>query len=143
MARYKATIPSGRPAAEVFDYMAKFSNVTEWDPTAVSAHSIDGKGPGLGAGFHVEVKFAGRTIPLDYETTAYESPKRVVLRAENSTTISEDTVTVTEKPGGGCEMTYDADLRLKGALRLFDPVLGLMFRRLGDNAADGLRRELA
>ena len=27
-------------------------------------------------------------------------------------------------------------------MKLADPVLGLMFKRLGDNAADGLRRVL-
>ena len=39
-------------------------------------------------------------------------------------------------------MTYDAQVDLKGMARLFDPVLGLAFKRLGDNAAAGLRREL-
>ena len=141
MARYKDTIDSPSSAEEVFDYMALFSNVTAWDPTAAEAHPIDGAEPGLGARFHVLVKWMGREIPLDYETTAYERPRRLVLRAENATTISEDTVTV-EPAGSGCRMTYDARLQLKGAARFFDPLFGLLFKRLGDNAAAGLRREL-
>ena len=141
MAHYRTTIASPRSAEEVFDYMAKFSNVTEWDPTAAEAHPIGGNEPGKGAGFHVTVKWMGREIPLDYTTTAYERPRRVVLRAENATTVSEDTVTV-EPLGTGSKMTYDADLSLKGPLRVIDPVFGLLFRRLADNAAAGLRREL-
>ncbi len=141
MARYVVTIPSPMSAEEVFDYMATFSNVTEWDPTAAEAHPIDGGEPGLGARFHVLVKWMGREIALEYETTSYERPKRVVLRAENSTTISEDTVTV-RPTSSGCEMTYDAELTLKGAIKLIDPLFGLAFKRLGDNAAAGLRREL-
>jgi hypothetical protein len=39
-------------------------------------------------------------------------------------------------------MTYDAELTLKGAIKLIDPLFGLAFKRLGDNAAAGLRREL-
>src|SRR3954447_6676370 len=142
MARYTSTIPSPRPPEEVFDYMADFSNVSEWDPSAESAHRLGGGVPGEGARFHVEVRFAGRSIPLDYDTTAYERPLRLVLRAENSTTVSEDTVTVAPRPSGGCEMTYDAVLSLKGPMKLFDPIFGLLFKRLGDNAATGLRREL-
>lgn len=46
MARYRVTIASPRSAEEVFDYMAMFSNVTEWDPTAAEAHPIDGNQPG-------------------------------------------------------------------------------------------------
>jgi len=141
MARYVVTIPSPMSAEEVFDYMATFSNVTEWDPTAAEAHPIDGGEPGLGARFHVLVKWMGREIALEYETTSYERPKRVVLRAENSTTISEDTVTV-RPTSSGCEMTYDAELTFKGAIKLIDPLFGLAFKRLGDNAAAGLRREL-
>jgi uncharacterized protein YndB with AHSA1/START domain len=141
MARYVGTIPSPRSAEEVFDYMAMFSKVTEWDETAAEAWPIDGNEPGPGARFHVLVRWMGREIPLDYEITEYERPRRIVIRAENSTAVSEDTVTVRET-SDGCELTYDAKLTLKGAIRLIDPILGFAFRRLGDSAAAGLRREL-
>ncbi|MGA2926547.1 MAG: hypothetical protein ABSG43_11220, partial [Solirubrobacteraceae bacterium] len=38
---------------------------------------------------------------------------------------------------------YDADLALKGLLRITDPLLGLAFNRVGDRALAGLRRTLA
>ena len=142
MARYRDTIASPRSAEDVFDYMAMFSNVSQWDPTAAEAHPIDGNAPGQGARFHVLVHWLGRDIPLEYTTTVYERPKRLVLRAENATTISEDTITV-EPTGAGCEMTYEARLTIKGAIRIIDPLFGLLFKRLGDNAASGLRRELS
>ncbi len=142
MARYRDTIASSRSAEDVFDYMATFSNVSEWDPTVKEAYPVDGNFAGPGSRFHVLVRLLGREIALEYTTTFYERPKRVVLRAENSSTISEDTITVEATPNG-CEMTYDAQLTLKGALRIIDPVFGLTFKRLGDNAAAGLRRELS
>ncbi len=40
-------------------------------------------------------------------------------------------------------MTYDADVSLKGPLKLFDPIMKLGFRRAGDKAAGGLRKTLA
>lgn len=142
MARFVGRISSTKSPDEVFDYMAMFSNVTEWDPTAAEAHSIDGDAPGLGARFHVLVKWLGREIPLEYTTTEYKRPERVVLRAENSSTISLDTITVSPT-AAGCEMSYDAQVTLKGALRILDPLFGLAFRRLGENAARGLRQQLA
>ncbi len=39
-------------------------------------------------------------------------------------------------------VTYEADLSLKGVLRIGDPLLGLAFRRIGDRAAAGLRTAL-
>ncbi|MBV8221122.1 MAG: hypothetical protein JO325_21875, partial [Solirubrobacterales bacterium] len=45
--------------------------------------------------------------------------------------------------GTGTRVTYAADLRLKGLLRLADPLLALAFRRVGDRALAGLREVLA
>lgn len=142
MARYYDKIASPRSAEEVFDYMAMFSNVIEWDPTAAHANPVDGNEPGEGSRFQVLVRWMGREIPLEYTTTAYERPKRLVLRAENSSTVSVDTITI-EPADSGCEMVYNAQLTLKGVMRIVDPLFGLAFKRLGNNAAAGLRRELA
>ena len=43
---------------------------------------------------------------------------------------------------GGTLVTYDADLALKGPLKLADPLLGLAFNRVGDRALAGLRKTL-
>ena len=66
-----------------------------------------------------------------------------MLRAETPTVVSEDTITVSALPGSGAQVTYDARLRLRGALRVADPVLGLLFRRVGDRAKAGLAATLA
>ena len=42
----------------------------------------------------------------------------------------------------GTRVTYDADLALKGPLRIADPLLGLAFDRVGDRALEGLRERL-
>jgi len=141
LARFYDTIASPMSAEDAFDYMADFSNVSTWDPTAAEAHPIGGNEAGDGARFHVLVRWLGREIPLEYTTIDYERPRRVVLRAENKTTVSEDTITV-EPTDSGCEINYEAQLTLKGALRIVDPLFALAFKRLGNDAAAGLRREL-
>lgn len=142
MARYIGTIETPKPVEEVFDYMADFTSVERWDETAVRAVRLDDGPPGLGARFRVTVRFAGRENDFDYETVAFERPDRLVLRAENGSVVSEDEVTVRPLPTGGTELTYDARLQPKGLMKLADPVLGILFKRLGDNAAAGLAREL-
>jgi hypothetical protein len=140
MARYVATVSTAKPIEEAFDYLADFSSVAEWDPSAVRAERLSAA-PGLGAEFRVVVRFAGREIPLTYRTSEFRRPVRVVLVAESSTVVSEDTITFTDADGV-TEVTYDANLRPKGLMRLAGPLLSLLFRRLGDNAVSGLRREL-
>ena len=69
--------------------------------------------------------------------TEFEPGHRVVLRGENSTVLSVDVITV-DASGDGAVLTYDADLTLKGPLRLLDPLLGLAFGRIADRALAGL-----
>lgn len=106
------------------------------------AHALQEGEPRLGSRFFVVVHWLGRDLPLTYEIVEFEPPRRLVLRAENATTVSEDTVQI-EPQGEGSALTYDAGVSLKGAARVLDPLLGLAFKRLGDNAAAGLRRELS
>ena len=66
----------------------------------------------------------------------------MTLRGENATVVSLDTMSFSESSAGGTRVTYDAELALKGPLRVLDPLLGLAFKRVGDRAANGLRATL-
>ena len=60
---------------------------------------------------------------------------------ENATVVSRDRITFETIPTG-TRVSYDADLRLKGPLRLADPLLGVAFNRVGGRALAGLRKVL-
>ncbi|MBM3666802.1 MAG: hypothetical protein FJW90_04865 [Actinobacteria bacterium] len=137
MARYVGKVTSRKSIEEVFAYMADFSNVSEWDPSAVEARSLDDPGgPSHGSRFAVTSEFLGRQVPLTYEITEIDPPRRVLLRAESDAVISVDEMTLRTLPEVGTELTYDADLRLKGARRLLDPLFGIAFRRLCERARE-------
>lgn len=142
MARYVGKVTSPKPIDEVFAYMADFSNVSEWDPSAVESRALNGAGAEEGARYAVTSRFLGREVPLTYETVSIERPTRVVLRGENESVVSLDEMSFRKLPDGGTEVTYDADLQLKGARRLLDPVFGLAFRRLCERARRRMREVL-
>lgn len=142
MTRYRDTVPSARSAQETFDYLARFSNVEEWDPGVVEAAALDDGPVAVGSRFRVVTEFSGRTNELVYEVVELDPPRRVRLVAEASGFTSDDTIEVGEE-NGRVTVTYDADLRLNGLLKLADPVMGVLFRRVAERAKDGLARELA
>lgn len=141
MARYVARTRTDRAAAEVFAYLADLRNFAEWDPGVRRVEQVEGEGAGADAVFDVTVAGVG-LLPdqtLRYRTVAYEPPREVLVLAESTLLTSEDRITVAPE-GDGAVVTYDADLRLNGPLRLGDPLLRLVFGRIGDRAAAGLRR---
>jgi dehydrogenase/reductase SDR family protein 12 len=143
MAHYRGTVLSGRTAEETFDYMAEFSNAAEWDPGVVHAERLGDAPVGLASTFALTVKVGLGTTPLEYAVVRYDRPNVVVVVGENDSVRSEDTITIVSRPGGGSILTYEADLRLKGALARADPLLALPFRGIGDRGLTGLRRVLA
>jgi hypothetical protein len=141
MASYRTTIDSTLPPEVAFAELADFSSTELWDPGVVEARRLDDGALAVGSRFRVVASIAGRHVPLEYEIVDIDRPNRVVLRAENASVVSLDTITFAPSPTGTA-VRYDADLRLKGPLRILDPVLALVFRRIGDRARDGLRRML-
>ena len=141
MARYRTMINSNLAADAAFSYMADFANASEWDPSVDVARRVDTGPVGQGSTFELEVMFAKRRVALTYEITTFDEPRKVVLSAHNSLFRSVDTITVSPAPGGSL-VEYDAWLDGSGAFKLFNPVLAMVFRRVGDHARDGLQRVL-
>ena len=141
MARYTASIETPRPPAETFAYLSDFSTTQEWDPGVVEAERLGDAPVGRGDGVPSRGRFLGRKAALTYRIVEFEPGKAVTLRGENATVVSLDRITF-EPSDGGTRVTYDADLALKGPLRIADPLLGLAFDRVGDRALAGLRDTL-
>ena len=72
----------------------------------------------------------------------YEPARRLLMTSKTTFLSSVDEIRV-EPSGTGSIVAYDAVLTLNGPLKLFDPLLRLAFRRIGDRAMAGLRRKLA
>ena len=141
MARYRTTVRTDRPPADAFAFMADLHNFEEWDPGVQSATQVDGDGPGPDASFDVVVDAPGGGLTLRYETTDYDAPRSVVVRAESKMFTSLDRIEV-EPDGDGSLVTYDAELTLNGPLGIFDLLLKPAFNRIGGRADEGLQRAL-
>lgn len=141
MPHFNDTVDSSLSRAELFDYMADFSNAEEWDPGTKSARRLDEGELGVGSRFELVVEFAGRETPFTYEITEHSPPERVVVEADSEATHLTDTMS-TAAAGSASVLTYDARLELKGWRKLTTPVVALLFRRLCEKGRAGLEREL-
>ena len=141
MAHYVARIPVSVTRSAALAYLSRFDRAAEWDPGVESGEMLTSEPVGVGSRFHLVARFLGRRIPLDYEIVEYDPERRIVMRAENRSVQSVDTITC-EDDAHGTVLIYDAVLDAKGIGRLASPLLSVVFRRIGDRAAAGLRTHL-
>ncbi|MCG9477530.1 MAG: SRPBCC family protein [Actinomycetia bacterium] len=142
MAKYKVSVESSKSVEEAFAYMADLRNFANWDPGVLTVTQVAGDGGGPESSFDVAVKSVGGGTVLRYETVEYDEPGNLLVEARNSKFTSIDRITVVAKDEGSI-VTYAAELLLNGCLSPLNPLLGLVFNRIGDRAAVGLRRVLA
>lgn len=129
-----------QPAGRVFDYLADFTNSTEWDPGTVKTVLIDGDGA-VGTRYENTSKFAGRVSTVIYVVQEIIPGRHLHLRGENTSLVANDRITVEQK-GSGSHVSYRADFDFGGILKLFTPILRVFVHRLGAAGALGMKQTL-
>ncbi len=125
----------------VFAYLSDFETTTEWDPGTVSTVKVEGDG-GPGTTYRNTSSFAGRETELEYVVQQREANQVFQLRGENKTVSALDTMTFRSTGDGGTEVTYRAEFEFKGVTRLIEPLFKSSFKKLGDEAEEGMRTAL-
>jgi len=141
MTRLHETIETKLPVEQTFAFVADFANNQVWDPNTDTSVRIDDGPLGVGARYRLEVKLGGRLAPMEYRVTAWEPGRRVVLAGEGSNVRAVDDISF-EPTATGTRVSYDADIRLTGWMRLVEPFAGGAFAKIGKGAADGMHAAL-
>ena len=142
MPRYTTAVRTPWSTERAFDYLSDLEHFADWDPGVKRSVLIAGDRAALGSSYDVTVAGVGRDMTLRYKIVAVDAPRRVEVRAETGSLLSIDVMTFESTGDGGCLVSYDADLSLKGVLGVANPILGIFFGRIGDRAANGLRQTL-
>ena len=126
--------------ATVLEYLKDFSHAEQWDPGTESC-TQNGAGPVVvGTTWHNTSKIAGVSTELTYELTELDD-RHVQFVGTNETAHTTDTITV-EPHGTGSEITYVANIDMKGAAKLATPFVKLVFEKIGSDTEDDMVRVL-
>jgi carbon monoxide dehydrogenase subunit G len=118
--RIELTVEISRPPEAVFELLSDIERLSEWQTSAVEAHT---EGP-LAEGSRVREKrrLLGREVDTELEVVAYEPPKRLTLRSLGGPVDFRVDHELTER-GGGTVLRFVAEAQPGGLLRLTEPVL--------------------
>lgn len=140
MIELQRTVYTEAPAETVYNYLADFGNAEEWDPNAVSVERLAGDG-GVGTEYRVKSMFAGRSTVLNYRVTELMPHSLIRLTGEKKAVTAVDTITIVTG-AARTAVTYAVAFDFKGVFALAEPVLKIAVRRLLEQGAEGLSREL-
>ncbi len=143
MVRLHETRLIDRPIAEVFDYTADFDNIEDWDPGVASSKRLDDGPLGVGSRFELMVSFGASQIPMTYEITEYQPNERVVIIGRGEKLEAVDVIEFEDQGDGRTVVDYTADLSFHNFVKYLTPVMGPVFKRVGEKAVDGLAEALS
>lgn len=133
MARYRTSLIIKRPLAETFAFFSDFRNAPSWDPQTKRARKATEGDIGVGTTFVLVGGALGLEFDLPYHVVGYDAPNQFILEGENRVFRYRDVIDFTAE-GDHTRMSYFATLRFRGLLRVGNPLMRLMFQRIGDHA---------
>jgi len=129
------------PIDSAFAFVADFANAERWDPGVATSDRVDASPVRVGARYRLGIRMGGRVVPMDYEVTAFEPGRRVVLAGTGRGVRAIDDIRFTATDAG-TRIDYLADIRLVGILRPAGPFAGGALARIGRAAREGMQRAL-
>jgi Polyketide cyclase / dehydrase and lipid transport len=142
MPRYRATLETTKRLERVFTYLSNLSNSPEWNPGVIEARGGDDGPLGCGSTFEVQSDVLGRRLKFNYQIIVFDPPRSVTLRGDSALAVAIEQIDLAPTHTG-CRITYDADLKPKGALMVLEPLLARRFQAQFDRAIAGLKERLA
>lgn len=140
MANHESTFEVAATPDVVAAYLADLANRAAWDPNTVAVTPLAGGDAGSRSA-RVVVGFYGKRLELDFVVAQHDADC-VVLQGTGKTLDRRDTFRI-EPHDGGSQVTYRAELKLKGMLRMLDRGLQVSIDSMVPRAVKGLEAALA
>ncbi len=131
-----------RQSPEVaFDFISDFRHASLWDPRTQSVRKLTDGPIGRGTHFMLRAKLGPFQLDFPYEIVEYERPSVVVFAGRTQFFEYRERVTFA-RDGSGSAIEWDAQMHLRSLLLLGNPILSLVYQRIGDDATGGIQRAL-
>ena len=141
MPRIHGEVLIARPLEEVFDFVLDERNEPKYNPEMKSVEKLTGGPIAAGTRFRAEMAGKGRPIELEIELTDVERPARLTSVTRLPMMEIHGVVTFAPAPAGTF-LRWDWDLRPRGMMRLFSPLMARMGRRQESRNWERLRKYL-
>lgn len=134
-------ITIGRQIEDVFAVMTDVENTGKWFPGNVEEHWTSPPPHGVGSTRHAVVTVLGRRTENDAVTTEYEPPHRAVMQGTSPNAPFVVTLTFATD-GDGTRVEVTSKIGLRGAMRIFGPLVAAVYGRAWSRGLANLKRSM-
>lgn len=142
MARSFNRVETPKSIDKAFAFISDFRHALLWDSRTVAADKLTDGPIDEGTRFNLVGAVAGLRLDLPYEIEEYQQPGHLVVKGHTWFMSYREQIDFRSKEDGGTEIDYEAKLRLRSFLWPFNPLMSLVYQRLGDQATGGIAEAL-
>jgi len=128
-----------RPIEDVFAVLTNVENTGTWFPWQVEEHWASPPPHGVGSTRHAVATVFGRRSENDAVVTEFEPPYRAVMRGTSPDAPFVGTLTFA-RDGEGTRVEVVSDIGLRGAMRIFGPLVAYIYGRAWARGLANLKR---
>lgn len=141
MVTIENSIVISRPPDEVFAFVTDPANEAAWHSDVLEAHKTSDGPLGVGSTIQFTIKFMGKK-QIDLVVTESDPPHREVVAATTRGPMMPTFTFTFEPVDGGTRFTRKGDIRIRGWLRLMEPMMKGMAAKRADGFLDKLKQLL-
>jgi hypothetical protein len=131
-----------RSAESAFDFIGDFRHASLWDPRTQSVRKLTDGPIARGTRFMLRARLLGPFgLDFPYEIVEYERPRVLVFAGRTACFEYRERVTFAQD-GAGASIEWAAAMELRSLLAFGNPILSLLYQRIGDDATGGIARVL-
>jgi uncharacterized protein YndB with AHSA1/START domain len=139
MSSVTCSITIKRPIEDVFAVLTDVEKTGNWFPGNVEEHWTSPAPRGVGSTRHAVVTMFGRRTENDAVATEYEPPHRAVMQGTSPNAPFVVTL-VFARNGDGTDVEVISAIRLRGAARIFGPLVTAIYGRAWARGLANLKR---
>jgi uncharacterized protein YndB with AHSA1/START domain len=139
MSSVTSSITIRRPIEDVFAVLTDVEQTGKWFPGNVEEHWTSPAPHGVGSTRHAVVTMLGRRTENDAVATEYRPPHRAVMKgtSPNAPFVVELTFA---RDGDDTDVEVISEISLRGAARIFGPLVTAMYGRAWARGLTNLKR---
>lgn len=124
-----------------FDFISDFTHASLWDPRTQSVRKLTAGPIGLGTVFMLRARLGLLELDFPYEIVEFQRPNALVFAGHTHFFAYRERVTFTPD-ASGTNITWDAEMELQSLLAPGNPILSLLYQRIGNDATSSIARVL-